>query len=400
MARIWSINGRFATHALTGVQRYAHEIVRKLDELVCERHPLTADAELELLLPPGAPPLSGLRAIRQRHVGRVGGQLWEQVSLPAHIRGGLLSLCNVGPLAVARQIICMHDLNTRICPQSYALRFRALYRVLLPVLGGRAQTVATVSDYSAGQLSGFRVAPRSKIVVIPNGHEHVLGWQPAQEGCAGDGDTIVLLGSAAPHKNVRRILDLAPQLAALGLSVAVAGACDPRVFAGSGALSEAPNVRWLGRLTDDALAGLLQRSLCLAFPSLTEGFGLPPLEAMALGCPVVVSDRASLPEVCADAALYADPDDGQAWLDALTRLRSEPGLRARLSAAGRLRARHFRWRHSAELYLEAMARIDGFVPKGCEAHGAGPRGSIVALGEPARGDEPATVAGRHRRHQA
>ncbi|TJV24682.1 MAG: glycosyltransferase family 4 protein, partial [Mesorhizobium sp.] len=100
--------------------------------------------------------------------------------------------------------------------------------------------------------------------------------------------------------------------------------------------------------------------LCLAFPSLVEGFGLPPLEAMALGCPVVMSDRASLPEIGGDAVLYASPCDENAWFDCFMRLVHEEGLRTKLIARGRARAARFQWAASAQRYLELMASVDGF----------------------------------------
>src|SRR5690606_28194938 len=160
------------------------------------------------------------------------------------------------------------------------------------------------------------------------------------------------------HKNIRLILDLADRLRRYGFRIALAGSCDPKVFASQNEETLAPNVTMLGRVSDEALAALLQDSLCLAFPSFTEGFGLPPLEAMSVGCPVVSSDRASLPEVCGNAALYASPYDPDAWVNAFLRLRDEIGLRERMVEAGKVQARNFSWRASATLYLERMAAID------------------------------------------
>jgi len=120
------------------------------------------------------------------------------------------------------------------------------------------------------------------------------------------------IGSAAPHKNVGLVLDMADRLAEAGLRIAIVGMSDSRVFKSGPTSAKARNVHWLGRISDGELVALLGDSLCLAFPSLTEGFGLPALEAMAVGCPVVVSDRASLPEVCGNAALFAPPDDPEA----------------------------------------------------------------------------------------
>jgi glycosyltransferase involved in cell wall biosynthesis len=155
---------------------------------------------------------------------------------------------------------------------------------------------------------------------------------------------------------------MADRLKAAGLRVAVAGLSDSRVFASADLHASADNIAWLGRLADNELAALLLDSLCLAFPSFVEGFGLPALEAMALGCPVVASDRASLPEICGDAALYASPTSADDWHAAFVRLHGDHALRAGLIAKGKARALRFSWRQSAELYLQAMARADGVLP--------------------------------------
>jgi glycosyltransferase involved in cell wall biosynthesis len=181
----------------------------------------------------------------------------------------------------------------------------------------------------------------------------------------------MVIGSLAPHKNIGMLLGLADDLARHGIRIAVAGSRDPKVFASSGFTQSGQNVIWLGRLSDGELAEALARCLCLAFPSFVEGFGLPPLEAMARGCPVVVSDQTSLPEVCGEAALYASPYEPERWLDALVMLKSHPRMRAELVERGLDRARLYSWRRSAELYLEAMARSDGLdLPPISNASGA------------------------------
>ena len=140
--------------------------------------------------------------------------------------------------------------------------------------------------------------------------------------------------------------------------VMVAGGEDASVYARQHGDPLPPNVKHLGRVNDDDLAYLYRRALCLVFPSKTEGFGLPVLEAMALGCPVISSDAASLPEVCGEAALYASPDDAAAWLAAIGRLAAEPMLRENLAGAGPKRSKAFSWRQGAEKYLELMFAVD------------------------------------------
>jgi glycosyltransferase involved in cell wall biosynthesis len=364
MTRHWTINGRFLTQSLSGVQRYACEIVRALDRLMDEGFPLTKDLDVELVFPSSARDTPNLRAVRPRAIGRVAGHTWEQFVLPAQVRGGLLSLGNTGPVAATRHIVCIHDANTRSFPASYTLPFRLLYRTLVPGLGRTATRVATVSHFSAGELARHGIARTRKIDVIPNGHEHAARWVPRHSPAtcaAANPATIVVIGHPAPHKNIRLILGMADRLAAWGLRIAIAGGADARVYdVGDGSMT-ADNIVWLGRVSDEELAALLRDSLCLAFPSLAEGFGLPAIEAMAVGCPAVVSDRASLPEVCGDAALYASPADPNAWLTHFLRLKQNEALRAELIARGRAQAAKFTWRASAELYLHAMARVDGMI---------------------------------------
>lgn len=360
MARRWTINGRFLSQPTTGVQRYAREVVRSLDSLIAEQVPLARGLEVELLCPPGSGEIPRV-SVERREIGRTGGHAWEQ-ALHSSLDGrGLLSLCNTGPLLVRKHIVCIHDANVWNAPRSYSLAFRMLYRTLLPCLGRTAWRISTVSGYSLGELVGRGIVPAQRAFVAPNGHEHALMWKPRHSETtrqAASRNTIVMIGSLAPHKNVGFILDMAGRLAVAGLRIAVAGAADPRVFSGRSHV-EAENIHWLGRISDGELAALLRDSLCLAFPSLTEGFGLPALEAMAIGCPVVVSDRASLPEVCGNAALFASPDNPDAWSNSFVELRDSQALRLHMIGKGRARASAYSWRATALRYLEAMAEADG-----------------------------------------
>ncbi|MDX2265200.1 MAG: glycosyltransferase family 1 protein [Hyphomicrobiales bacterium] len=359
--RRWTINGRFLSQPITGVQRYAEEITRALDALKADGAEGAQDLELEIVCPPTARPLLGLRATPIRIVGSGGGHAWEQTVLPRAVRGGLLSLGNSGPIAKRRQIVCIHDMNTRLTPQSYSAPFRLFYRALLPALGARAARIATVSRFSAAQIARFGVAPAEKIVVIPNGADHTRRWAPEMTPVvapACDGAAVVMLGSVAPHKNLGIVLGLAGDLSAHGVHVVVAGGGDARVFQTSGAAAVDGAVTYLGRVSNGELAALLSNALCLAFPSLTEGFGLPPVEAMAMGCPVVSSNGGSLPEVCGDAALYAAPHDAKAWLAAILSLKRDAGLRAALIERGRAQAQRYVWAASARRYLDEMSVID------------------------------------------
>jgi glycosyltransferase involved in cell wall biosynthesis len=286
-------------------------------------------------------------------------QVWAQLQLPRHAPGGLLSFCNLAPVAVRRQIACIHDMQTRLTPASYGRLFRLAHHLILPLLGRRAAVITTVSETSRQAIVGLRVAPGSKVALAPNGSDHALRWAPerARLSVASRRPFVLAIGRGMPHKNAALLIRIAKRLDAIGLDLWLAGEIGEEELRRLGA-APGPALRVLGRVSDDDLAAALRAALCFAFPSRSEGFGLPAVEAMALGCPVVASTAPSLPEVCGEAALYADPDDEEAWVAAIDRLRRDPALRADLIERGRARAATYAWRATAETYLALMASVD------------------------------------------
>jgi glycosyltransferase involved in cell wall biosynthesis len=270
-----------------------------------------------------------------------------------------LSLGNFGPAFAKRPVVCIHDANTFIQPESYTRTFRASYQAMLPLIGKRASRVATVSQFSADMLVKFRICSRDKIFVAPNGHEHALRWDPARSALSNfrypARPYVLLLGSKAMHKNIRAVVEGADALDAAGIDIVIVGSTS-KIFLDTPNVVRS-NIRYTGYVTDDDLAALYQTALCLTFPSTTEGFGLPTLEAMALGCPVISSTAASLREVGADAVVYVDPHACNDWKDAIIALSKDANLRADLAARGRQRSLQFSWKYSAERYIDELLRL-------------------------------------------
>jgi glycosyltransferase involved in cell wall biosynthesis/GT2 family glycosyltransferase len=378
----FAINGRFLTQPVTGVQRYARNTILALDDAL-----QSAGVSAPIIAPPGAPD-PALMAMPLVRAGSASGQVWEQVSLPRAWPGRLLNLCNMAPALKRDQVVCIHDANVFEAPDSYGRAFRTAYRALLPAIARRSTRLATVSQASARSLAHHLGVAASGIAVLPNGHEHALAWDGsrsalgASEAFGMERPFVLAIGSRARHKNMQLLADIAPDLDAAGIDVVIAGG-GGGLFADD-QLRAAPNMHMAGRVSDDDLAYLLDRALCLAFPSWTEGFGLPLVEAMARGCPVVSSDRASMPEICGSAALMASPAEPDAWLRHIRRLRDERGLRDDLIASGRERARLFSWSATAAGYLELMREPTRRLTRPPEAAAHQVRAAVVVatLGRP------------------
>jgi len=320
--RMIFINGRFLDQALTGVQRFASEITACLP---------------------------------QATVLRGQGQRWEQWTLPRLARNGLLlNLGNTGPLwRRGRQAVVIHDAGVFDTPKSYSRPFRLWYRALHHGLARNGTRLLTVSEFSRGRLAHHLGIDPARIGVVAEGGEHILRQAAAPDILDRHGleprRYALAVGTAAAHKNLAALQGAAALLDRHGMTLALAGARDATVFQSTGATA----ARALGRVTDAELRALYENALCLVFPSRYEGFGLPPLEAMWCGCPVLASRAGAVPEVCGDAALWFEPGDAAGLAAALQTLIDGAG--PALARAGHARATSFSWPAAAARLLELTA---------------------------------------------
>ena len=363
------INGRFLTQPMSGVQRYAHEILRALDQALAASPALqTLLGPVTVLAPRGAV-MPNWQALRLRILSGGQGHIWEQGALYRASRGSaLLSLCNCGPVRHQKHILAVHDAHIFEIPRAFSRPYLAVHRTLRPILARRAAALITVSTHAAGQLAHYLNVPEDRFALVPNAADHILRRPndtavPAQYGLR-TGHYLLALGNQSPNKNLGALVE-AHRAAGSGVpDLVIAGGIAPGIL--PSAVTEAERLHVLGRVPEDKLRSLYQGAAGFVFPSLHEGFGIPPLEAMTLGVPVICARRAAMPEVLGDAPLWFDPtkiDDITHALDRFAAMhRCERETRV---ALGQARAARYAWTDSAQALIDVIAGV--MAPRASEA---------------------------------
>jgi glycosyltransferase involved in cell wall biosynthesis len=323
------VNLRTLGYRITGVQRYL------------------------LSLLPHMP--SELHSVKPSHVLQgIKGHLWEQFYLPTLLRRQLLwSPGNTGPIGVSRQVLTVHDAATLDHPEWFERKFALWYAAILPRLVNKVRAIITVSHFSKERIvQQTRVSPE-RVHAIYNGVDGrfclVDPKTVTQVMAAFDlrSPYLLFVGSLEPRKNLKMLLEAWHLGDFGGATLAVVGASG-RMFQKLQFDSIPAGVRLLGRVEDDVLPALYAGAAGFVYPSIYEGFGLPPLEAMACGCPVAVSDIPAHREVCDGTARYFDPfspEEIAAQLEWLLRL--DGASRAALAERGLRRAALYSWKSAA-----------------------------------------------------
>jgi glycosyltransferase involved in cell wall biosynthesis len=352
------LNGRFLTQPITGVQRYAIELVKSLDKKLSSAEIDGGKFKFTVLTPKKniVTDLT-LNNIEIKPVGYLNGHLWEQFELPFYSGNDLLvNLCNTAPVLKKKQIVTIHDAGVFVYPQNFSKLFSEYYRTLLPIIGKRSRRIITDSDFSKSELSKYCHINPEKLNTIYLGKEQILEIVESSEILDKYGlnnkKFVFSIGSMTPNKNFNAVVKAVRLLDGVDFKFVAAGGTNPKVFSNSAELPE--NVIHLGYINDQELKALYQNASCFVFPSLYEGFGLPPLEAMACGCPVISSNAASLPEVCGDAVLYIDPHRPEDIAAKIKQVLSDDSLRNELKRKGLERAREFSWEKCADEFWEII----------------------------------------------
>lgn len=343
MERI-AVNTRSLSTPLTGVQRYTRELLARWNGHADQIAPTT--------------PLHGIK-----------GHAWEQTVLPRRLARKLLfSPSNSGPLEVSNQVVTIHDMVYFDHPETLNRSFAAWYRFLLPRLLTKVRKIITVSAFVKERVIARTGVSAENIVVIPNG----VGSRFCPEAITGRAETmarlglgmqryILALGSIEPRKNLARLLGAWGQVHGsippdIWLVVA-GGTGNSAIFKSAQTNTLPPRVHLTGHVDDEILPGLIAGAVGLAYPSLYEGFGLPALEAMASGVPVLVGNCDALREVVGNAAIFVDPYRKETISEGLMQMAEDEALTLRLRNEGILRARQFSWDLAAHTTWNVLQQV-------------------------------------------
>lgn len=302
------INGKYLTQRVTGVQRFAAGVVNAWDRGI-EEGWIPASTSITIIAPSNLQ-----RDVQFQHIrvvkSETTGRLWEQIELPIRTRGGVLfSPYAAAPVFAIRHIATIHDAGAKATPEQYSWAFQLYCAVVYQMLGVTARQVLTVSEFSKSELHKYFGIPMHKMTAVSLGAEDLCSRVPdfsivSRLGLKA-GKFVLGVSSRSPIKNFSRLMEAWRLCGYRDLKLVIAGADNQKVFGTS--KQDFTDTVLAGYVSDEELSALYRSAALFVYPSLYEGFGLPPVEAMSCGCPVLVANSSSLPEICGNGAAYCNP---------------------------------------------------------------------------------------------
>lgn len=344
--RRYSIAGVFVGRSLTGVTRYSWEIMDQLDNLIDGK-----EIKIDLVVPVGINVEKKYKNIEVVHYGKDVKFFWLNVSFLRYLRKnksiGLHLGVNVPWLKP--DIVCIYDVNSIANPQFFSKYHYLKTKFEKKLAVKKGKRVFTISKFSADEIEKYVGGKSENYPIIPCGWQHMdritVDGDSKSRFDAEKGSYFFSMSSIAPTKNFKWVIEAAKQNK--NQMFIIAGGTDPKSFGINSLEEEVPNVKYVGRISDEDAKLLMRDCRAFIFPSYYEGFGIPPMEAFACGAPeVIVSDIAVMHEVCGDSVHYIDPFNYQ-------NINMEEIMRAETNTPSKVLMK-YSWRDSAQRLLKIL----------------------------------------------
>lgn len=297
-------------------------------------------------------------------IGSYTGHLWEQLDLPKYLKNKghplLVNLANTAPLFYKNKIATLHDVAFVRYPESFSRAFRVFYQLATPRTLKSSLKIITVSEFSKGEICSVYKIPEEKVVVIYNAVSDVFSGQEFSHKHINNAEPYIMaVSSINKQKNFYGLIKAFSMLNTSTHKLYIVGALNKN-FSDPGLIEKIKadsRIKLLGRVSDQELTSLYKGASAFVYPSFYEGFGIPPLEAQACGCPVIVSNVASLPEVCGDSALYCSPFEVADIARQIERLLADTHLAQALSEKGYKNIARYSWESSATKLCKVIQEL-------------------------------------------
>ncbi len=345
------INGRFLLQPPTGVNRFAYELCKAFGELgiefilICPSKVINKEYDI--------------KDFNIRYFGFTSSHFWEQIILPLFFINKhnyiLLNFTGLGPVIILKKIITIHDVAFLYNPLWYSFFYRIFYKILTPLCAKTSHKILTVSEFSKSEIIKFINIRKDKIEVVYNAVPSVFYQKNKDNPFHNIHEKYILaVSSLDPRKNFEKLIKAFNKLNDPSIRLFIVGGKNNIYNHTHEEHDQNDKIVWLGRVSDRELINYYKYALCFVYPSLYEGFGIPPLEAMVSQCPVIASDINVFHEIYNKAVLYVNPTDEEQISDAIRLLVNDEKLQRKLVDLGEIQSQLYSWKKSALKVIEIL----------------------------------------------
>lgn len=348
------VNARFLTQPITGVQRFAIEISKILKQ--------NLKGEILFAAPKGIIHDEIAQELDVRVVGSTQSYFWEQIDLYRFLKKNnspiLINLCNTAPLLYNKNVVTIHDLAFEVFPQTYSKSFLHIYKYLIPRIAHRARKIITVSEFSKSEIVKYYGVPEAKIEVIHNAVNSSFHY--VEDIRLKEKKYFLTVSSLNYRKNLKLVLNAFNTLnnKEKNIKLYVVGDIDSRSFSkyNLNDFKTNQNIVFLGRLSDEDLMKYYSNSIAFIYPSLYEGFGIPPLEAQFCNSAAIVSDIECFHEIFQDSVIFTNILDSQDLVKNM-QLFFDDNFKDNFIIKGMKNKNKYNWERSGEKLLRLLEKM-------------------------------------------